>query len=249
MNDLKDFPAFKMSPKDVSFSGALIYNPVCALPPTIWYGIGIQLEPFDLGDSAPCPDLFGTAVDTMLCVGGIVLPFRDWREIHGSVGPVKNVGESSIYVSGVHNLIDIRQAHFRRIGDRRFRINLDLLIDFEGEGAGFRDTECSIEVTADYSGISFYAENRASDAFPLPADWKIPEVFDRRSVLEFFERFVDTTVYDLEQADESFRLVPCTHPQKAHQAQQTGTGQPATRSVDKPEGGVKPQPEAEGRRP
>jgi hypothetical protein len=28
---------------------------------------------------------------------------------------------------------------------------------------------------------------------------------------------------------------------------QTGAGQPATRPVDEPEGGVKPQPEAEGR--
>ena len=33
------------------------------------------------------------------------------------------------------------------------------------------------------------------------------------------------------------------------QAQQSGTGQPATRPVDEPEGGDKPQPEAEGRCP
>jgi hypothetical protein len=31
--------------------------------------------------------------------------------------------------------------------------------------------------------------------------------------------------------------------------EQTGTGQPATRPVVEPEGGYKPQPEAEGRRP
>ena len=33
------------------------------------------------------------------------------------------------------------------------------------------------------------------------------------------------------------------------EAEQPGAGQPATRPVDKPEGGVKPQPEAEGRCP
>ena len=32
-------------------------------------------------------------------------------------------------------------------------------------------------------------------------------------------------------------------------AEQTGTGQPATRPVDKPEGGEQPQPDAEGRCP
>ena len=31
--------------------------------------------------------------------------------------------------------------------------------------------------------------------------------------------------------------------------EQAGAGQPATRPVDEPEGGVKPQPEAEGRCP
>jgi hypothetical protein len=33
------------------------------------------------------------------------------------------------------------------------------------------------------------------------------------------------------------------------QSEQDGTGQPATRPVDEPEGGDKPQPESEGRRP
>jgi hypothetical protein len=32
-----------------------------------------------------------------------------------------------------------------------------------------------------------------------------------------------------------------------NKSEQTGTGQPATRPVDEPEGGDKPQPEAEGR--
>jgi len=35
--------------------------------------------------------------------------------------------------------------------------------------------------------------------------------------------------------------------QKQEPAEQAGTGQPATRPVDEPEGGDKPQPEAEGR--
>ena len=36
---------------------------------------------------------------------------------------------------------------------------------------------------------------------------------------------------------------------KKTQSEQAGTGQPATRPVNEPEGGDKPQPEAEGRRP
>ena len=44
--------------------------------------------------------------------------------------------------------------------------------------------------------------------------------------------------------DEQFTLkVTSTN----HGREQAGAGQPATRSVDKPEGGDKPQPEAEGR--
>src|SRR5690606_29852735 len=78
MEELKDFPVSKLKPNATSFGGCLNFNPYCDLPPTIWYGMGIALEPFDLGESAPDPEYFGTTVDTTLSAGGIVLPIRDW---------------------------------------------------------------------------------------------------------------------------------------------------------------------------
>ena len=209
MDDLKRFPTSKLKPASASFGGRLAFNPYCELPPTIWYGIGIALEPFDLEDCAPDPDLWGTTIDTTLSSGGIILPFRDWKKINGELGPIEDVGEGSIYVSGVHNPVDIRLVRFKRIGGTKFRINLDLEIAFEFEGSGFSDTRCSLEIEPEYSGLSFYAPIwNDPDSVEFPNDWKIPENFDKTSVQELFERFVDTSLYDLNQDGKSFKLLP-----------------------------------------
>lgn len=209
MDELKDFPVSKLKPTDSGFGGSLEFNPYCDLPPTIWYGLGIDLEPFDLGDDAPDPEYSGTEVDTTLSAGGIILPFRDWREISGEFGPIEDVGEGSIYVSGVHNPVDISSIRFDRIHGTRFHINLDLAIAFEFEGAGFRDTTCSLEVEVDYAGLSFYAPTWTDpDSVKFPSDWKIPEEFDEATVKELFDRFVDTDLYELNRDDKSFKLLP-----------------------------------------
>ena len=209
MEELKDFPISKLKPTASSFGGSLSFNPSCDLPPTIWYGFGIDLEPFDLGDDAPDPEYSGTEVDTTLSGGGIILPFRDWRQISGEFGPIEDVGEGSIYVSGVHNPVDISSVRFDRIHGTRFRINLDVAIAFEFEGAGFRDTRCSLEVEVDYAGLSFYAPTWTDpDSVKFPSDWKIPEEFDETTVKELFDRFVDTDLYDLNRDDKSFKLLP-----------------------------------------
>lgn len=209
MDELKNFPVSKLKPKASRFGGSLEFNPYCELPPTIWYRIGIDLEPFDLGEDAPDPEYSGTEVDTTLSAGGIILPFRDWRQISGEFGPVEDVGEGSIYVSGVHNPVDIASIRFERIQGMKFRINLDIAIAFEFEGAGFRDASCSLEIEVDYSGLSFYAPTWTNpDAVIFPEDWKIPDEFDEATVKELFERFVDTESYNMSRDGKSFKLLP-----------------------------------------
>lgn len=209
MEELKDFPVSKLKPEFARFGGSLHFNPHCNHPPTIWYRIGIDLESFDLGENAPDPEFWGTTVDTTLSAGGIVLPLRDWREIGGEFGPIEDVGEGSIYVSSVHNPVDVSLIRFERIQGTRFRINLNAAIAFEFEGAGFRDTKCSLEFEADYAGLSFHAPIwNDPDSVEFPDAWNIPEEFNETTVKELFERFVDTALYDLKQDGESFWLHP-----------------------------------------
>jgi len=209
MEELKDFPVSKLKPKFASFGGSLQFNPYCDLPPTIWHRISIDFESFDLGESAPDPQFFGTTVDTDLSAGGIILSFRDWREIGGEFGPIEDVGEGSIYVSNVHNPVDVSLIRFERIQGTKFRINLDVAIAFEFEGSGFRDTTCSFEFEVDYSGLSFHAPIwNDPDSVEFPDVWNIPEEFNEATVMELFERFVDTGLYVLKRDGKSFRLLP-----------------------------------------
>jgi hypothetical protein len=209
MEELKNFPISKLKPIASRFGGSLEFNPYCDLPPTIWYRIGIDLEPFDLGADAPYAEYFGTQVDTTLSAGGIVLPFRDWRQISGEFGPVEDVGEGSIYVSSVHNSVDVASIRFKRIQGTRFRINLDVAIAFEAEDTGFRDTTCSLEIEVEYEGLSFLAPTWANpESVKFPGDWKIPDEFDEITVCELFERFVDTESYHLSRDGKSFKLFP-----------------------------------------
>src|SRR4051794_26978109 len=129
--ELKTFPISQIRPTAASFRGNLVYNPYSRLPPTIWYCIGVDLEKIDLAEDAPAPDIWGTTVDTTLCLGGIVLPFRDWREIDGTFGPIEDAGASSVYVSDIHNPIDIRSVRFSKLDGVRFKIDFNLYIAFE----------------------------------------------------------------------------------------------------------------------
>jgi hypothetical protein len=55
-------------------------------------------------------------------------------------------------------------------------------------------------------------------------------------------------MYDIDYG-KSYKRHPPAAPEGATNSEPSGAGQPATRPVEKPEGGDKPQPEAEGRRP
>lgn len=212
MEELKHFPVSKLKPQTTSFSGSLHFNPYCKLSPVVWYEIKIDLEPFDLGEDVPddpYTEYFGTEVETTLIAGGIILPFRDWRQISGEYGPVENVGQGHIYVSGVHNTVDTERIRFERIQGARFRILIDLAIAFEYESAGFYDTKCSLEFETEFTGLSFDAPVWSSpDTVKFPQDWRIPKSFDGTTVTELFERFVDTNLYDLTQVGQSFNLLP-----------------------------------------
>lgn len=88
-----------------------------------------------------------------------------------------------------------------------------------------------------YTEISFIGINAPEN----------PSFGFRGGSIELIEHILDRLSTDLGPiilffgSGEEPRLFNNTH------AEQPGAGQPATRPVDEPEGGVKPQPEAEGR--
>ena len=206
---LKIFPVTNMRPKHTGFQGSLEFNPYVNIPPSIWYNIGIELEEIELGDNAPDPELWGTKVDATLDLGGIVIPQRRWFDISGTIGPIKDVGESSVYISDAHNPIDIRSVTFKRLEGVCFAIDLDFLIDFDFEGAGFENAECSLSIEADYKGISFFVPDWSDPkSVKFPAEWRIPSEYNESTIIELFERFVDTSCYRMEIDDECYRLIP-----------------------------------------
>lgn len=205
--ELKDFPVHKVRAKTASLGASLIYNP--DLEPTVWYSIGIELEPIELGDDAYAPDVFGETLETELRLGGIVIPARSWTEIDGEYGPVEDQGESSVYVSSVHVPIDIKSVVIKPIKGNRFRVHLELLIDFEYAGAGYRSTTLTLDVEADYEGVGFYVPQwNEPDKVKFPDEWRIPATFDERTVAELLGRFVDLDGYRLTRDEDSYHLQP-----------------------------------------
>lgn len=207
--ELKIFPVREIKPQSSRFGGSLIFNPYSDLPPTIWYSVGIDIAEIELGSNAPAPDLWGTKVDTTLILGGILLPQRRWMDISGVFGPIEDVGESSVYISDVHNPIDINSVTFSLIQGAVFRIDFDLLIAFEYEGSGFMDAECSISVEAEYQGLSFNEPVwNDPDSVSFPEKWQIPSEFNEITVSELFERFVDTDSYSIKSDKGYYHFIP-----------------------------------------
>lgn len=207
MDTLACFPVEQIKITSSGFGGSVCYNPYAQLPPCLWYGVSFDLGPIDLGDAAIVEQ--DRPLQTTLEFGGIVLPQRRWNEIHGSWGPIPDVGQGSVYVSGVHNPVEILRIDIRHLTGIFFRIRADLLIDFEFEGSGFENTHLCVEATAEYGGVSFHVPQWTHpDEVRFPPEWRIPTVFDDKSVLELLGRFVDLDCYELRQKGHSYVLEP-----------------------------------------
>ena len=194
MRRLKKFPVEGLSVTRATFSAHIVFNPFAQIPPALWYTFGLDLAPIDLGKQAVDPVEYEQILETDIELGGIELPFRRWNEIEGEFGPIPDQGASSIYVSCVHNPIDIRSLKMHRIRSNRWQINTDIMIDFENAQAGYRNVEASLSFRASFGGISFYIPSWTSKP-KFPSRWKIPSVFNQRTVDALVARFVDLDVY------------------------------------------------------
>jgi len=204
----RDFPVDKVRVVGSSFGGFLHYNPYAELPPQVWYKVGLDIAPIDLGEAAYAPEHFGTVVDTTMSLGGIRISQRHWAEIDGEYGPVEDVGDSSIYVSNTHVPIDIESVVFRWLAGARFRIELQLLIAFEWAGAGYRDARLNLATEAAFDGLGFNVPQWTDPNVTFPKEWRIPSDFNDRTVSKMVSRFVDTDGYRLERSNDSFHFTP-----------------------------------------
>jgi hypothetical protein len=209
--ELKTFPSHKVRARSAVLGARLTYNPYSKLQPTIWHAIEIELEPIDLGDDAYAPDIFGETLETSVRLGGIALAERSWTSIAGEQGPVEDTGSSSMYVSNVHVPVDIVSLVFDRLQGKRFAIHVELWLDFEYAGAGYRNTLLALDMEADYDGVSFRVPQwNEPDKVKFPEDWRIPTAFNERTVAELFGRFVDLGGYRLTHDAATYRLLPDT---------------------------------------
>ena len=196
----RPFPVEEVRPVAAAFGGSLVFNPFARIPPSLWYGVEIELDQIDLGG--------GRFADTDLIVGGLVLPGRDWQTLSGTFGPMTDVGVSSIELLGIQHSVDVHKVVVERQRARLFRLTLDLTVNFEAEGTGYQDADLSVTVEGEHHGLFFHEPEWEAEEVDVPAEWQVPERFDQDSVLGLFERFVDTSRYDFAQDGPAFHLVP-----------------------------------------
>jgi hypothetical protein len=120
-----------------------------------------------------------------------------------------------------------------------------------GPGAGFDRAKEFAEkhaeqLSLDKKIVTMLGEGRFV-AIRLDDKAKFAVVFEAQAGVIFSAiNLTKQQVDDFESIASSLVVLPKPNPKKL-EAEPTGAGQPATRPVEKPEGGVKPQPEAEGR--
>lgn len=204
---LKSFPIERFQLKRARFNAELVFNPFARIPPVLWYGFVLEFSPLHLGRQAYAPEVFGRVLETRMELGGIEFPFRRWSDIEGEFGSIPDRGASSVYVSNAHNPIDVRSLEMRRRRGARWDVRADVFIDLECERSGYGNVEAQLAFGVTFGGISFPVPVWTSKP-RFPKSWRIPKVFDQRSVDELIGRFVDLDVYRRKREGDAFSYVP-----------------------------------------
>ena len=98
-------------------------------PPRVTWGIGVEIEPFDLGADSLDPD-YPETVDSNIILDELDLKISDWRELAQTFKFTGNQN-GTFYVNGAHNPADAVELTIRSIGEARFAI--DALVEFDFE--------------------------------------------------------------------------------------------------------------------
>ncbi len=203
------FPVTQLELEKAHFGGTLNFNPYVDLEPGISWNAELIFKPIELGSDAIDPEIYGTTLDLLFHLDDIVLEERDWKNITGRYPQEDIWGNHSVYVCGAHNPVAINHIEFLEREGTRFKIKINLTIDFSTEAVAYENTTVDLIFDADFTGIVFIIpEWTDPDSVKFPRHWKIPEIYTEQTVEEMVSRFVDTSQYSLTRKGNQFLFNP-----------------------------------------
>ena len=205
---MKHFPLERLKAARARIASEIVYNPHSRTPPTLWHAITLSIQPIKLGEEAAVPELEKT-VDSDIFLAGIVIPPLNWDELAGTFTPEREFGNSSFYVSRVHNPIDITSLTLNHAGGARFTGSADLFFDFEFEGAGYQNASTRISFAGPYAEMRFAIPiwNKPEEV-RFPEEWRIPAQWTDETLHELFSRFIDLGRYQPMVREGSHAIPP-----------------------------------------
>jgi hypothetical protein len=195
---MKKFPVDKLVPKAPGIiEGRIEFNPFSRIPPSLWYGVGVEFEEL--------PELGSL----LLSLDGIELPEKDWRSFGGPYIAPKPWDNGSILVDSAHNPADTYSIHFTNRRGPTFEVTVDVAIDFAFEGVDYENVRIPLSFMANFHGVVFHEPNWSDPSkVKFPTDWRIPSEYTPETVDELVSRFADLGGYDKLRESSHWKYLP-----------------------------------------
>lgn len=196
---LRQFPFHQVRPKRGEMHSSITWNPYCDLAPIHWFHIGMGAPLFDYGGQIPFPEY--EHVDPWFSLRSIIVPCaKSWWDLQGcfTLDRSASYGGASMYVSDVHNPIDIERLQLERTREAEFHMVAEMFINFEAEQSGYANARYSLEGDIAYTGLFIVLPTWSNpEEVVIPDVWEIPDGWSEETAVEFAGRFVDLNAYEL----------------------------------------------------
>jgi hypothetical protein len=146
---LKRFPHKLVVPAPGTLQGLIFENPAAGVDSTLFHEVRIPVRPFDLD---------GKQVATSFDLNFIDFGPHGWgdldgRTFHFKKNPEEPYVDGAVALAGVFNPVDVPTITFGKKQGLTIPAELELAIDFEYEGAGFRNTNLKLRTSLTYEGV------------------------------------------------------------------------------------------------
>jgi hypothetical protein len=130
---MKKLNAKFINPKYAQLNAILFTNSFLHIPPTLFYDIHIELNPFSMN---------GNLIQTAISLNFIRIAVRTLKEIEHQtfifpINPVAGFIDGSLYLLDVHNPVDVKKIEFKNWENNTIDAVVYYDIDFEYENTGY----------------------------------------------------------------------------------------------------------------
>lgn len=184
-----EFPASSLIPRGGEMYSHVFENPRMGIERDHFWSITIHFEPIEHA---------GNAWNCSMTTEWLRFGIRNWRELDGyELQPgINDAGVESSFYMTCHDLGRCTQLKLSYLQGNRFRVKMDLIVDFHGYAGGDEDPAMAVSADAEieYTGLIVVPDN----LFPNPQD--------AQDVCRVAAPFVDLTTYEAPERDD-FRFV------------------------------------------